>query len=304
MNYSIPETLDDALTLAQAHPDSVFVAGGTDLMVQRIQGNNAASHLIDLNGIAALHRITASDDEVVIGAGVTLVEIIRHRLLGSTFPELVEAARSVASPLIQTSATIGGNLLCENRCIYFDQSEFWRNAIGYCLKCGGDVCIATGGTKNCFSVFISDIAPVLICLDARVEYFDADGVGTIPVEELYSGDGRRPHTLAREAILTRIVIPLPVEGTIFFRKVRPRASVDFTNLTLAVRLGNGTLTAAASGLGPGPAVIHMSEMLAPEAVAAALLARTQIIDNLSYTRFYRREMLRTLIREAVAAWAE
>jgi CO/xanthine dehydrogenase FAD-binding subunit len=141
----------------------------------------------------------------------------------------------------------------------------------------------------------------LICLDARVEFFDAEGGGALAIEKLYSGDGVRPRTLAREAILTRIIIPLPVEGSLFFRKVRPRASVDFTNLTLALLMGNGTIRAAASGLGPGPAVVRMAEVFEPEAIAAALLARTQIIDNLVYTRLYRKEMLHALVREAVAA---
>ncbi|PIZ05633.1 MAG: 4-hydroxybenzoyl-CoA reductase subunit beta, partial [Flavobacteriales bacterium CG_4_10_14_0_8_um_filter_32_5] len=48
-------------------------------------------------------------------------------------------ALSVGSPLIRKTATIGGNVLCENRCLYYNQSEWWRESIGYCLKCDGDI---------------------------------------------------------------------------------------------------------------------------------------------------------------------
>lgn len=301
--YSTPDTIDAALALVSRGGDFAFVAGGTDLLIQRYQGNNNATHLIDLRRIEELKRIRADEDSVSIGAGVTLAAMIGNQDLRSRFPTVIEAARSVASPLIRSAATIAGNLLCQNRCVYFDQSEFWRDAVGYCLKCGGDVCIATGGTKACYSVFISDIAPVLIVLHARIEYITGSMRETITVESLYTGDGRNPHTLPRDAIVTRIVIPEGNEGNIYFCKIRPSESVDFTNLTLAMRCRGETLSLAASGVGPGPAVAHIPRDTDTDALATRLLARTQIIDNLAYGRRYRREMLARLVavgREKVA----
>jgi len=297
MSYSMPETVDGAIALASSREDVAFVAGGTDLLVQRQQGNAPARHLIDIHRISALQGISVSDGSVSIGAAVTLASICRDPELRSRFPALVNAARSVASPLIRASATIAGNLLCQNRCVYFDQSEFWRDAVGYCLKCGGEVCIATGGTKSCFSVFISDIAPVLICLDAEVEYVVRESTKRMPVEKLYTGDGQAPHALPHDALITRIVIPRGRETVMYFRKLRPRESVDFTNLTLAMRCDATSVTVAASGVGPGPAVVRVPIDVDSDVILKKLLARTQIIDNLAYARHYRREMLARMVAE-------
>jgi 4-hydroxybenzoyl-CoA reductase subunit beta len=300
MRYSLPRSIDEALAIAGAEPDHAYVAGGTDMMVQRAQGVRREQVLIDLSRIEELRCVELGDSSVAIGAGVTLASLIAHEGLGERVPALVEAARSIASPAVRTSATVGGNLLCENRCVYYDQSEFWRNALGYCLKCDGDVCIATGGSKNCYSVYISDLAPVLLCLDARVEIVGADGPATIPLESLYTGDGIRPRALPAGALLTRVVIDCARERALTFAKLRPRASVDFTNLTLSVRRTHESTVAAATGVGPAPAIARAGAEIEAEALAVALLARTRIIDNLPYKRAYRREMLRTLM---VAAYA-
>ena len=202
--------------------------------------------------------------------------------------------------------------MCENRCVYYDQSEFWCSAMGGCLKSGGDVCIATGGTKACFSIFVSDSVPVLICLGAEVEAIDGKGRRWLPVEQLYNSDGLRPHTLPPDALLTHIRIPLAEEGSMFFRKIRPRASVDFTNLTLAVRMsmddssaetyaGQQRITLAMSGVGPAPVWIRDSTSVEADALTTELMSRTQIVDNVAYQRAYRKGMLRALVKEGIQA---
>ena len=297
MRYSQPASIDEAIAMARADGEHAFIAGGTDLMVRRAQGTLRTPHLIDLGRIAALRAIAATPSSVTIGAGVTLASLIAHREIAERFPALAEAARTIASPLVRTTATVAGNLLCENRCVYFDQTEFWRNAVGYCLKCDGEICIATGGTKGCSSVFISDLAPVLICLGARAEIVDARGTTTAAIETLYSGDGVAPRTLAAGAIITRIVIPVGADRTLYYRKLRPRASVDFTNLTLAIRRVDGTIVAAASGVGPAPSVARLPATSSPDELVSALLAGTKIIDNLPFKRGYRREMMRAMVME-------
>jgi 4-hydroxybenzoyl-CoA reductase subunit beta len=289
--------------------NTVYIAGGTDLMVRRSLGLDSALHLIDLSGIGELRSIVAdrsADGETLsIGAATTLAELAASPIILSRFPALAEAALSIASPPIRNSATVAGNLLCENRCIYYDQSEAWQAAAGGCLKCGAEVCIATGSTKHCYSVFISDLAPVLISLDARVEVLDHESATRIiskPVEWLYTGDGMNPHTISKRDILTRIVLRIAgeEEHRVFFRKLRPRASVDFTNLTVAMRrTTNGSTTLAASGIGPGPAVLRNTTSNDPDILAASLLKQSQIIDNVSYRRPYRKEMLRETISEGI-----
>lgn len=299
MSFALPDSIDEALARVREDGDFSFIAGGTDLLVQRRQGNNTTSHLIDLHRIDELKAMTIEDGRVSLGAGLTLMSLLEHPGLCRSFPTLVQAIRSVASPSIRSSATLGGNLLCQNRCFYFDQSEFWRNAIGYCLKCGGDVCIATGGSKACFSVFISDIAPVLLALRAEIEYVTRDGRKTAALESIYTGDGQRPHSLPFDAIVTRILIPAGGEERCYFRKVRPRESIDFTNLSLSMRRHEDELSVAASGVGPGPAVVHATVDIDPGSLAKKLLSRTQIIDNVAYGRFYRREMLARLVADGM-----
>ena len=306
MSYSIPTTLAEAVSLAERDGNSAFIAGGTDLMVRRSLGLDTARHLIDLSSIAELHGIHADGDTLSIGAATTLAELAANPIIRSRFSAIAEAALSIASPPIRNSATVAGNLLCENRCIYYDQSEFWQTAAGGCLKCGAEVCIATGSAKHCYSVFISDLAPVLICLGAHVEFIDhlnTSRLSSKPVEWLYTGEGMNPHTISKGDILTRIVLRIPAEEEqkIFFYKIRPRASVDFTNLTVAMRLAKDGMTIAASGIGPAPAVLRNAAPHDVDAIAAALLKQSQIIDNLSYQRPYRKEMIRETIMRGITA---
>ncbi|QQS72654.1 MAG: FAD binding domain-containing protein [Flavobacteriales bacterium] len=107
----------------------------------------------------------------------------------------------MASPIVRRSATLGGSLLCENRCSFYNQSEWWRDAVGNCLKCDGDVCIATGGRKACFSKLASDTAPVLIAMEAQLEVVTAEGIQTIPLESIYTGDGVDPRNLPPTALI-------------------------------------------------------------------------------------------------------
>ncbi len=303
MSYSIPWSVEEAALLAHDEESSVYIAGGTDLMVRRSLGLESAKHIIDLSKISELHGIVLEGEKLAIGAATTLSELASNSTIQTMFPALREAALSIASPPIRNSATVGGNLLCENRCIYYDQSEFWQEAAGGCLKCGAEVCIATGSAKQCYSVFISDLAPVLICLDAYVEILHH---APKSIESLYTGDGLNPLTLSKRDIVTRIVIPMPSiqnernTTRIYFQKHRPRASVDFTNLTVGMRRTNDGVTIAASGIAPRPAVLRNATSEDADILAASLLKQSQIIDNLSYRRPYRKEMLRETIAEGVA----
>ncbi|MEK7257698.1 MAG: FAD binding domain-containing protein, partial [Bacteroidota bacterium] len=207
--YLVPASVPAALSAAQTNGDSfAYLAGGTDLMVHRQQENNSTACLIDLSALPGFGEIEIKDGSLFIGAGVTLHGLASSELVRQKFPLLAEAALSIASPVIRKSATVGGNLMVENRCSFFNQSEFWREAIGLCLKCGGDVCIATGGKKACYSVFVSDLVPALICLNATVHFEAADGVHSMPLEALYSSNGLNPHHLPKGGLITQVEVPV------------------------------------------------------------------------------------------------
>lgn len=278
--------------------DTVYIAGGTDVMVNRTHGNETSARLIDLQSISELKGITRNDQGIIIGSLTSLEEIHNDATIKSIIPALAQAARAVASPVLRKTATLGGNILCENRCIFYNQSEFWREAVGLCLKCEGDVCIATGGKKACFSKFISDTAPVLIALDAKVEIETALGISTKPLEELYTGNGIQPRTILHGELITRIFIPDPAKVKCVFRKLRPRLSVDFTSLTSAVALyPQGRIKIALGGVDPKPVVSENDTYHAQE-LRGQIIKSARIVDNDLYSRKYRKEMIEVFINSA------
>jgi len=298
--YILATTVQEAIEQAIANKGNFkYLAGGTDVMVNRFQGNETASCLIDITKIETLKGITKQGDFLRIGALEILEELKFNSDLKTEFPMLIEAALSVGSPLIRKTATIGGNVLCENRCLYYNQSEWWRESIGYCLKCEGDICIATGGKNACFSELVSDTAPALIAMDAEIEYVDEKGTHQQPLESIYTGDGVKPRNLSETAIITAILLPLNRGFKTAFFKLRERESLEFTSLTSAVVVDkNGKLKIALSGVDPKPVVIEGKieddkDLLIKKAIKAA-----RAVDNDMYSRKYRREMISVYLKRS------
>ena len=299
--YEKVHTLEQAVALAQKHANSFkYMAGGTDLMVNRFQGNDESNCLIDLSGINELKEIKIEDSVLKIGSLVTLDDLKKNQFLAEKFPSLIQAAHEVASPILRKAATLGGNILCENRCSFFNQSEFWREAVGYCLKCEGNVCIATGGTKACFSKFVSDTAPVLISLNASLEVLEDYEVEQIALESIYTGDGIHPRNLSPMAIIKYIVLPLDTNYQVVFKKLRPREAVDFTSLTTAVSMDqNGKIKIAVGGIDPKPIVVEGNSMDEKDTLIKQVVKKARIVENDYYSRAYRKEMLGLFLRESL-----
>lgn len=300
--YHKPNSAEDAISIALSqNGDFRYLAGGTDVIVNKYQGNADTSTLIDITGIEELKEVTAENNILRIGSLVKLDDLKKHPIIVEAFPALLEAAHSVATPMLRKTATIGGNILCENRCIYYNQSEWWREAVGYCLKCDGDICIATGGKKACFSKFVSDTAPVLICFDAQVEVIDDAGLHIFKLEDIYTGDGVNPRHLQKTSIVKSILLPLDNNYQCIFKKLRPRESVDYSSLTTAVSQNrNGRIKIALGGVDPKPVVIEgESHEMAKDLIKQAL-KKSRIIDNEIYSRAYRREMMQVFLERSFA----
>jgi len=298
--YTKPATVAEALELAATYRDDFgYVAGGTDVLVNKFQGTRDFGCLIDITGIDELKQVSCVGDTLRIGALVRLDELKKHPEIREYLSALILAAGEVASPMLRKAATLGGNVLCENRCSFFNQSEWWREAVGYCLKCEGDICIATGGRKACFSKFVSDTAPVLIAAGARIELQDIDSYRIEELENIYTGDGIHPRNISETALLTQIMIPVQAGLKIAFRKLRPREAVDFTSLTTAVALNpKGELRIVIGGMDPKPVVLAGLFSDDHEALIKKALAKTRTVDNDYYSRKYRREMLRVFLEDS------
>ncbi|MBP8724404.1 MAG: FAD binding domain-containing protein [Saprospiraceae bacterium] len=298
--YLKPRSVEEALRMASGCISPFkFIAGGTDLMVHMKQGNESANILIDISGLEELKQIALEPGGVLrIGSLACLESIAQNALVREHFPVLAEAIETVASPVLRKSATIGGNLLCENRCSFYDQSEWWRQAVGYCLKCNGDTCIATGGKKNCYSKFSSDLAVVLISLDARVTGTGELFSKGLPLENIYTGDGVHPRKVRDGIMLLSVELAVDRKFRSVYNKLRPRRSMDFSSLTSAVSIdAQGGINIVLGGVDPMPVVargnIHQSDELAVRAYK-----RSRVVDNDHYSRSYRKRMISVFVKRS------
>ncbi len=146
-----PRTLPDALGMLQEHSGSIRVlAGGTDLLPSMRQKLFEPKYVLDLRRLDELNGIRETEQGIEIGAVTTLHEIEHSELLRERYPVLVEAAETVASPVLRNMGTIGGNICLDTRCLWYNQSLAWRKSCGFCIKKDGDLChVAPGGTKCC-----------------------------------------------------------------------------------------------------------------------------------------------------------
>ncbi|MCC6831349.1 MAG: FAD binding domain-containing protein [Thermoleophilia bacterium] len=103
-----PTTLAEALEMRAAHPGSVPIAGGTDLMVELNFDRRRPERLLDLTRVPELAELGRDDGAVHLGAGVTYTGIVER--LGAAAPALAIASRTVGSPQIRNRGTVGGNL--------------------------------------------------------------------------------------------------------------------------------------------------------------------------------------------------
>ncbi|MEI8006864.1 MAG: FAD binding domain-containing protein [Bacteroidota bacterium] len=298
--YIKASTAEQALSLAKENTDLFrYLAGGTDVMVNRFQGNDTAGVLVDISGITALKEVLVSNENLVIGSLISLDDLAGHSAVCDHFPALAEAVKSVASPTIRKTATLGGNLLCENRCSYYNQSEWWREASGYCLKSSGPVCLASGGSKHCFAKFVSDTAVALISLNACVELLDFSGTSIKPLESIYTGDGMVPRGISPEAIITAIRIPLNHDIRSVYKKLRKRATLDFTSLTTAVSVNKaGDVRIVLGGVHAKPVIVDGKAGDDLKALAAEAVSQSRIVDNDTCSRKYRKDMITVFLERS------
>jgi 4-hydroxybenzoyl-CoA reductase subunit beta len=187
-----PQTLDEAIKARAAYPDSRLVGGGTDLVVNIRRGIVAPPVLVDTNNVAEMRIIKADARSLEIGASVTLTELATHSGLLSHYPVVAQAAGHIAGPTHRNMGTLGGNLCLDTRCIFYNQSEWWRDANNHCLKTTGTIChVAPKSRGVCFATFSGDLAPALLLLDAEIDITGPKGSRTMLLADLYIGYARQ-----------------------------------------------------------------------------------------------------------------
>lgn len=311
-----PQALEEAVALLSKHaPEVAIVAGGTDLVPNLKAGLFAPRVLVDIKGLRDLDyiRYTAGQG-LEIGALATLTAVAESLPVREHYPVLSEAAATVASPVLRNMGTLGGNLCLETRCVWYNQSHFWRQSIGFCLKKDGSKCHVAPGGKRCWAVWSGDTAGALVALGAEIEITGARGTRRLPLTEFYKNDGLDRAHLAKDEILTRVFVSASRAGYRgSYRKLRIRNSIDYplAGVALVMKVEDGICRDAQMGLvatNPAPQrVPGLSEMLQGQRysdeladVVCQLVARTgkPLTTSLS-TPEYRREILRVYTRRAL-----
>jgi 4-hydroxybenzoyl-CoA reductase subunit beta len=270
-----PHSIAEAIARCSEHPGSRFVAGGSDLIVNLRHGLSATERLIDLNRINELKRLEAGPDGLVIGAGVTLAALARHRLIAEIYPAIAEAAQSVAGPGHREMATVGGNLCLDTRCLYYNQSHWWRQANGFCLKYRGDICHVAPTGKRCRAAFCGDLAPAFMVHGAEVEIASPAGRRRLPLAELYRDDGLDHLELAAGELVAAVHVPAS-DGPSAYAKLRVRGAVDFPLAGVAVAVSRqasarSRLRIALTGTNSRPFLVAGLDTLTGDLTGAAVL---------------------------------
>ena len=276
-----PSTVKEAIAARLKHPGSRFVAGGTDLLVNMRRGISSPDLLVDLSGIDELTEIKAGDRGVTIGTGVTLAALARDPVIAARYRALAQAAAAIAGPGHRVMATVGGNLCLDTRCIYYNQSEWWRHANAYCLKNRGDTCHVAPQGQRCHAAFTGDLAPALLVFGAEVDIAGPKGERRIPLGELYVEDGKAHLALAEGELVVAVHLPAAPPPSAY-EKVRVRGAIDYPLAGVAVALtvsGTkvGSLRIALTGTNSRPFLLAGTDAFAGRPVDEKLL---QEIDRL------------------------
>lgn len=233
-----PHSLDETKSLLQEYGNkAVLLAGGTNLIVLLRYRLKKPEVVIGLKGLEELKYISRNENGISIGSMMTLENLEKSNNLLKEYPSLISAIKMIAIPPIRNIATIGGNICLDNRCIYYNQSEFWRSAQAPCLKLGGKVCYAVEGSKRCQSVYSGDLAPILIALGAEVKIISSHGEKIIPLGEFFTKRGENPNILKSNELLSEIRIPSIGRGIgSAYEKLRIREGMDFPMASVAVMI--------------------------------------------------------------------
>lgn len=258
-----PETMGDAIKLSENAPGALYVAGGTDMVVNIRRGIERPDTLIDLSCIKDLKVIKENKDNIEIGAAVTLKELANNSIIRREYPCIAEAAKSVAGPTHQQYGTVGGNLCLDTRCLFYNQSEWWRQSNDYCLKKLGDTCHVAPGGKRCFAAFSGDIAPAMLVYDSQVMVLSSRKEKKINLPDLYQNDGMAHLNLKAGELVTSIHLPRYFSGDVSrYEKARIRGSIDFPLAGAAVRLKVDkskiieNISIALTAVNPYPQLVH------------------------------------------------
>lgn len=160
-------SVEDGIKYLVDNPNSVIIAGGSDVLIQVRHGKLAGCSLVSIYGLDELRGISIDGDgRIKIGPLTCFSQITKNPIIQKHIPVLGEAVDQIGGPQIRNIGTIGGN-------------------------------ISNGVTS-------ADSAPTLFALDAKLEITGPSRKHIIPIAEYYLGPGKVD--LKKGEILTAIYI--------------------------------------------------------------------------------------------------
>ena len=314
--YRAAKKVADAVKMmADAGPDAMFVAGGTDLYPNMKRRQQTPRTVISVTRIRDLHEIKGdAQSGMTIGASVTLTEICEHPIIGRDYPVVAAAARLISTPILRNMGTLGGNLLLDTRCNYYDQNYEWRRGINFCLKKDGDTCWVAPSSPKCWAVQSSDLAPVMVALGARVRLVSTVSDRLVDAAGLYNNDGIDYLRKMPGELLTEIHLPPLGSTRAVYKKLRRRGAFDFPVLGVAAALdvaADGTVRAAKlilGGVAPAPIQVEEAEATLVgqpldedriHAAAEACYLKARPLDNTDFVMNWRTQMARPFVIRAL-----
>ena len=310
--HAAPDEIGEVMELL-GQDGAMLAAGGTDLVPNLKRRQYPQARLVvSLHRVGGLSGVTVGvDGGIRIGALTTLAKLAED----DRIPTAVrEAANAVASPQIRNRGTVGGNLCVETRCHWLNVPDIWRQAAEPCLKVGGEMCWVAPAKKICWAVSSTDLAPVMIALEAVVRLIGPDGEREIPIAALYRNDGMDHLAKGSNEVVVEVVVPPSGHLKTGYRKLRRRGSIDFPILGVAaaIRVEDGHCSDARIVLGAvstAPLRVTDAEALlvagplTPELLSeVGVLAGSAVkpMSNIDLTSRYRKRMVPVYVRRLLA----
>jgi len=314
--YYSPRTIADAVAIrSDAGPEGAYVAGGTDLYPNMKRRQQTPKVVVGLSRISELSRIGEQNGRLVLGAGLLLSNVENDPRVRAEYPGLAHAVSEISTPPLRNMGTIGGNLLLDTRCNYYDQNYEWRKAIDFCMKTDRQqICWVAPGSPKCLAVQSADTVPVLIAMGARAVLSSGREEREVAVEDLYRNDGIDYLRKRPEELLTEVVLPAANGWRASYRKLRRRGAFDFPVLSVgaAVWRDGSVVTKARlvlGGVASAPVRLSAAEAVLAgrpldkesiEAAAAAAAGPSRPMDNTDFSFLWRKEMTAKFVRSALA----
>jgi 4-hydroxybenzoyl-CoA reductase subunit beta len=316
--YHRPIRLDEALELLDEHgEDAMPIAGGTDLVPNMKHGLFTPGHLVSLGRIEEMRGIDRSaDGSIRLGAAESLDSVSRDPAVLEEWPMLADACSKISGPQLRRAGTIGGNVCLDTRCTYYNQTRFWRESLGFCLKKDGEVCHVVPGGTRCVAAHSADGATALCAIGARLEIAGFGGERrTVPIDSFFNSDGVWNRRMNRGELLVAVWLPpAPTGIRAAFRKLRIRDSIDFplANVAAVAKVDEAgsaeSLRLYVSGMGSYPRKVGKVEDIVVggpldaeriEGVAEQAFRQCHPLANITVDAEWRRAMVPVLVSRAL-----